>query len=251
MMQCKRIVAGLALLVLVGVPIVAQEDGGGEGSRSAEALEILEKVDAAVKAISSVRYKVKTEPGGVATQMVGPGEGKATLAGWNGRIPERFLVEVDSESRGQEVSVTAGGNGDMYFLVDHTAKKAYEDMDPAVLGSSAQLLFGFAMVEYVHERPFDDELNAETVELLGSETVGGEDCHEIRVVYAGGRGESIWYFSKKDYTPRGRVQVFNTPQGEGSVKRMLYDVEIDPETEDAMFVMKLPEGYEQIDDFAP
>jgi hypothetical protein len=135
--------------------------------------------------------------------------------------------------------------------VDHVGKKAYQDIDPAVMGSAANTLFGMAMLEFVHDKPFDDELEAETVELVGTADVGGVECHEIRVAYSGGRGESVWYFAKSDLLPRRRVQKFNTPQGDGAIERTLADLEIDPEVPEALFAFKLPEGYEQIDDFAP
>jgi outer membrane lipoprotein-sorting protein len=104
----------------------------------------------------------------------------------------------------------------------------------------------------VHDRPFDDELNADTIELVGEEEVDGEPCYKIRVVYSGGQGESIWLFSKNDYLPRRRVRVFNVPdQGEGSIEITVSNLQIDPEVDDSMFTAKLPKGYEEIDDFAP
>jgi outer membrane lipoprotein-sorting protein len=243
---------GLVSLVLLAAPAVAEDPPATtEGTRSPEALEILKKVDAKVKGISAVRYKVKAVPGGAAEQTLSPAEGSALIVGWTGRMPEKFLVEGKTEINGEPVVVTGGGNGDTFFVIDHTTKKGYEDMDPAVLGSSARVLFALAMLEFVHDRPFDDELNAETLEMLENETVAGEECYKIRVVYAGGQGESIWLFSKSDYTPRGRIQLIHGPQGEGTIERTIYDLELDPEIDEQLFVMQLPEGYEQIDDFAP
>ena len=54
------------------------------------------------------------------------------------------------------------------------------------------------MIEFVADKPFDDELGAEGLELLGEETVGEEACYQIHVKYGGGQGESTWFFSKKD-----------------------------------------------------
>ena len=45
---------------------------------------------------------------------------------------------------------------------------------------------------------------------------------------------------------------FTVPQrGEGSLEITLTDLEIDPEAGPETFTMKLPKGYEQVDDFAP
>jgi outer membrane lipoprotein-sorting protein len=38
---------------------------------------------------------------------------------------------------------------------------------------------------------------------------------------------------------------------QGTQEHTIYDLEINPVIEDALFVMKLPEGYERIDDFEP
>ena len=50
------------------------------------------------------------------------------MYGWNGRTPEEVLRSGEDVSprfrRGAGDS--GGGDGEMYFLVDHTARKAYE-----------------------------------------------------------------------------------------------------------------------------
>ena len=107
------------------------------------------------------------------------------------------------------------------------------------------------MVEFVHDTPFDHELDGDVVELVGKETVGGQECYVVRVVYTGGQGESTWYFSTKDFLPRRRTQHFSGQQGEGKIERVITDLQISPKVEDALFTLNLPEGYEQIDDFAP
>jgi outer membrane lipoprotein-sorting protein len=73
----------------------------------------------------------------------------------------------------------------------------------------------------------------------------------VRVVYTGGAGETIWYFSTKDYLPRRRVRPFTSPQGAGTFEYVLTDLEVSPKVEDSLFTLNLPEGYERIDDFAP
>ena len=148
--------------------------------------------------------------------------------------------------------ITGGGDGEMFFLVDHQTKRAYSDMDPNVFGSGGRALNAVRMLEFVHDTPFDDEINAETVELQGIEEIGGVPCHKIRVVYGSGQGESIWFFSKEDFLPRRRVRVINDPQrGEGSIEVTITELEIDPEIGADRFALQLPEGYEKIDDFAP
>ena len=80
------------------------------------------------------------------------------------------------------------------------------------------------------------------------------DCggHKIHVVYSGGRGETTWFVGTEDYLPRRRIRHFNIPgQGEGTLDITLTGLEVDPGVDADTFTMKLPEGYEQVDDFAP
>ena len=249
----RSIVGGLLILAGMGVAVAADEPPPPppKPTRSPQALEILKEADTKIKAVSSVRYKVKSVPTGIATNFSGTSEGTVVLSGWTGQFPEKFLIEAKGERGGKPMDFTGGGNGESYFLIDHVAKKAYQDIDPAVMGSAANVVFGLAMLEFVHDKPFDDELEADTVELLDPAEVGGVECHQIHVAYAGGRGESVWFFAKSDLLPRRRILKFQRPQGEGAIDRTLQDVEIDPQLPDSTFAFKLPEGYQKIDDFAP
>jgi outer membrane lipoprotein-sorting protein len=238
------------VLLMVGVALVAAFSFAEE--KAPDPIEVLQKVDAAVKAVDSVKLSIMSEGSGAATNP--PAEGEAIMAGWSGNTPELFYAHVKTKRRDTEedVEYTGGGNGDMFFLIDHTSKKAYEDMDPAVIGSAGNALFGIAMMEFVHNAPFDDELNADSVEYLGMETVSGEECYKIDVKYSGGRGHSVWYFSEKDFLPRRRDIHFTNREGEeGTVTRIVTSLDVNPKINDDMFTMNLPEGYEQIDDFAP
>jgi len=218
-----------------------------------EAIKILRKVDAAAKAVSGVRYEAVVEPAGAAVNFVSAAEGGGVFFGWNGQAVEKSRMSVKTTQRGssEPIEATGGGDGDMFFLIDHLAKKAYVDFDPAVTGSSGNALGALRMVEFVHPTPFSDEINADTAELQGTEEIGGVECHKIHVVYQGGAGESTWFFSTEDLLPRRRIRHLNTPQGAGTLTVTITDLEVDPEVDPEMFSLKLPEGYEKIDDFAP
>jgi hypothetical protein len=222
-------------------------------AEESEAVRILRKVDAAAKAVGGVRYKVTAVPSGVATNFAPPAEGGGVMFGWAGQGPERFNMRVKTVARGsgEPIEVTGGSDSENYFLLDHLGKKAYQDFDPAVMGAGGNALFGVTMAEFVHPTPFSDEINADTAELQGTEQVGGVECHKIHVVYSGGRGESTWFFSTEDFLPRRRIRHLTTPQGDGTIDVTITDLEIDPEVGADTFTLKLPEGYEKIDDFAP
>ena len=246
----KKILVCLALTLAIGALAYA-----GEGESDADPLEILKKVDAAVKDVTVVRYNAKSTPGGMAENFVTAAEGEAVVMGWRDdwNLPEKFFVHIKTTKRGTDepLELSGGGDGDMFFLVDHTTKKGYEDMDPAVMGSSAFTLSSFGMQEFVRENPFEDAMTA-TLTYEGTEAVNGEECYKIHVEYERAGQSSTWFFSMEDYLPRRRVQHFTIgTQGEGSLTIELANLEVNPELDAATFRMKLPEDYEQIDDFAP
>lgn len=242
----KRALLLCLTISLVGVTALAEES-------DPDPMEILKHVDAAIKAVDSVRMTIVSTPSGAATNFASAAEGEAIIVGWDGARPEYFYTHVKTTRRGseEEIELTGGGNGDTFFVIDHGTRKGYEDMDPAVMGSSGNAVGRLGMIEYVHDAPFDDELGADELEYLGRETIGGVDCHTINVVYSGGRGRSTWYFSTEDYLPRRRDQHISGQAGEGTISIVITELEVNPKIDQDLFVMKLPEGYEQIDDFAP
>ncbi len=250
----KRTLCLLAGLLLIG-SAVAEETAEKSAEKpaedtSSEAREIIRKVDDAIKAVNGVRYRALSLPTGLATNFVNGGEGTAIMIGWTGSNAQMFYADITSEKDGAKRRLTGGGDGDTYFIIDHENKKAYEDMDPGVMGSIGSAVQSLGMIEFVHDAPFDDELNAEKLELLGVEKFAGVDCFKIKVDYGPGQ-QSTWFFSTEDYLPRKRIRHFQMPEGDGSFEQMVMDLEIDPKVDPSLFKLKLPEGYELIDDFAP
>ncbi len=250
----RSIIRLLVIAAFWGSALAQEPAPVAAAERNPAAIEILKQVDQAAKAVNAVRYSATATPSGVATNFVTAAEGEAVMEGWSGNLPAKFRTRVKTKRPGSEeaVELTGGGNGQVYYLIDHQSKKAYADMDPGVMGKSGRTIQAFAMVEFVHDAPFDDELNAETIQLLEEAEVSGEPCDQIRVVYSGNQGESIWLFSKKDHLPRRRIQKFSIPgQGEGSVERTVTKLEVNPQLDPKLFDFQLPEGYQKIDDFAP
>ena len=107
------------------------------------------------------------------------------------------------------------------------------------------------MREYVAADPFGDELKADTVAYDGTQSVDGEDCQVVRVVY--GRGQkSIWYFSTKDYLPRRRDSLFAGREGaESRFTVVLTDLVVSPTLDDNAFKLEAPQGFTKTDEFAP
>jgi len=243
------LVLGLAL-----TPFAAWSEEEKKSGELTDPVEILKKVDEATKAVKAVQYDVEFEGTGAAAARAAKGEGTYLFTGVVGTRPQKYRADIKiKRPDSEEVQhLTGGSDGDVYFLIDHANKKAYEDIDPAVIGTIGRPLQAGLMVEFVHETPFTDEINATKHELRGSKTIGGEDCYEIHVGYANQAQEATWYFSKKDFLPRGRIDFFRVPnQPEGGQQKFLKNLKVDPPIDADAFKLKLPEGYTKTDDFAP
>ncbi|MEM9592930.1 MAG: hypothetical protein AAGD06_01615 [Acidobacteriota bacterium] len=253
--QMQRTLVACLVLGLCGGPLLAED---AESVKSEKALEILKQADEASRAVTTVRFHAKAEPAGVIANFIGAVEGTALMNGWNPEIrrPLKFWAKAEAKApgTGAEMDMTCGGDGETFFLVDHKTKKGYEDMDPAVLGTGGQTLGALGLAQFVHPEPFQRELDATAIELLGKGEVMGEECWKIRVTYAPGSGNDSgadWCISTRDHLPRQQIRKFAFPQGEGELAITLSSLEVDPKFESALFKMDLPEGYEAVDDFAP
>lgn len=241
------------LLSLFCVPVFAQDTGKGKGELT-DAVEILKKADEATKAVKTIKYEATAKGLGASESRAGVVEGTVVLVGWTGGGPEKWFYDVKMSQPGSTDTrqAQAGSDGDTFFLVDVREKKAYEDIDPAVLGTLGGVMRrGITMAEFVHPTPFSDEINGEKHELKGVTDVAGEKCYEIVVKYAGTPQEAHWFFSTTDLLPR-RVDRWFEPRAErGGAQLIITKLWVDPKLEERQFKLVLPEGFEKIDDFAP
>lgn len=244
----NRLMYTILGLCCTGPGVWAQDAAKPAGPN--EALEILKKVDDAAKKAGGAQYDVVFKGVGDAESKVPTIEGKAVLSGWENDAVKKFRFDVKVKRPGSSevTELSAGGDGKEYWLLDHTKKIAYQDVDPAVLGRMGSTAQNAALVaEFTHPTPFSDEINGKKQELLGSEKVGEEDCYKIRVEYAREGLEATWCFSKKDFLPRSRQD----KQGTRETVRQITNLVIGPKLDEETFKFKLPEGYTQSDDFAP
>ncbi len=226
----------------------------GKSEELKDPVEILKKADAATKNVKAARYKGAVEVSGFLKSQLPEVKGEVLLAG-NSDDLERFRVEMRGEmpGNGDKIDVILGSDGNEFYAIDRTAKKAHIDIDPAVMGrfapsQRAAVLLTLVMREFTHPRPFSDEINGDKQELKGFEKVGNEECYKIYVEYSGGLGKSNWYFSRKDFLPRRVDRLLSGPQGEGSYSTIVLDLETEPKIEDDAFKPSVPEGYEKTDE---
>jgi len=222
-----------------------------------KAVAILDNVNDAAKAVRVVSYRGSYHATGWLANRVASVEGTALIGGITldkGRFRgfERFLFDVRVREPGSEESqrFTSGHDGRTFYLIDWQTNTVHAHADRAVLGSDGRTAQSIAMVEFVHPTPFDDEINADELEMRGTAIVGDQECHVIAVVYAFGRGEATWYFSKSDLLPRRVDRIFRR---EGELATTVLEVTglvIEPALETEALALKVPEGFEQTDVFA-
>lgn len=226
----------------------------GDPENLTDPVEILKRADAATKTVNAVSYSTTVTLTGAAKGTRPDFQGQAFLSGWGGGAPTHFRYEVRQQDPGEAGSktFTAGSDGENYYLIDHKSKTAYVDIDPQVMGSAGRTLRAFGMLEFVHPTPFSDEINGKTQKLEGVENIGNEPCYKIHVEYASGNLFANWYFSTKDFLPRGVERLFETPDGKSAGRMMTLTKLKTIKTPSAeLSAFKLPEGYTQTDDFAP
>lgn len=164
----------------------------------------------------------------------------------------RFLLQVEMPGDDDPpIRLTAGCDGNEYFLVDPTSKTVYADLDPEVLGSNSRSLQRLLLSEFGNKAPFQDELKSDQITLAQAESVAGEDCHVVRVP-GKNAPDTMWWISKKDHLPR-RVRHLYTDkqQGEGATELTLSALVVNPPVREDPFRVRVPSGYKKTDDFAP
>jgi hypothetical protein len=104
------------------------------------------------------------------------------------------------------------------------------------------------MAEFVHPKPFTEELEADEQALQGRRTVDAQECDEIRILYANGR-EAVWLFSLGDRLPRQvhRLDRALGVEGRQTVTKLV----VDPAVDDGSFHLETPNGYRVTSEAVP
>ena len=245
----------ICLMLGLSITAVTAWAGDTKPGELTDPVEILKKVDAACKAVKAVKYDATGSATGAMARRVGSFEASLVLSGFLQNAPEKYKFDLKFTLTGapEPIHISGGTDNDMFYVIHHKDKKAYEDIDPAVMGQAGRVIGQIMIGEYLYPEPFRDEINAKSQELKGSQVIGGEDCYEVHVVYQSEQApEATWCFSKKDFLPRQRVDSYTFPSGEkGTRTRTVTKVVVDPKLPDGFFKLRLPEGYTKTDDFAP
>jgi outer membrane lipoprotein-sorting protein len=250
----KQTTRAILMLGLCGT-VAAAQDAAKKSADLTDPVEILKRADAACKAVNSVQYAASFEGSGTQERFVGKSSGTVTLKGRGagGAAQYRYEAKLEKPGSNDVNDVTVGSDGKTHFLIDAKAKKAYEDINPAVVGTAGRaVLRGLTMAEYLHPEPFSDEINGKKQELKGTTKVGDEDCYEVNVEYGQAGMEATWFFSKKDFLPRRVDRRVQAPTGvKGGTQLIVTKLTVDPKLDKDPFKLVVPEGFTKTDGFAP
>lgn len=254
-----RAAMAVAITAAIILTPTAWAEGAAAAENSAKALEIFKKADEAASKVTSARFKATLTTSGLWAQFAGATEGECLMEGWDEELqkPRKFWSEITTQPPGasETTKLTGGSNGDTFYLIDHSTKKAYEDLDPAVQGTHGGTLLMVGFGSLMTPDPYEKDLASKSLELLGKEEVAGVECYQIKVEYENDpRNEtsSVWSISTEDFLPRKRTRSFQFGPGNiGGVEITLHKLEVNPKIDPGLLTLKLPKGYEQIDDFAP
>lgn len=247
----------LLMLPFALFAVNARAEEPAKGGKLTDAVEILKKADEACKPIKSIKYTAAGEG------LFSEAEKQPKVSGTIISMPPvekkpamfRASVKVQKPGSTDVDEVTAGCDGDVFYVIDHKNKKVYQDVDPAVYGGFRRQIGAIRMAEFGHESPFGDEIGGKVKELVGVEKVGEEECYHVRVEYSGAADGLVtdWWISTKDFLPRraDRVRTDSASGNKGGGKMVLTGLEINPKADVKVFALVVPEGYTKVDDFAP
>lgn len=249
----KRMVWSVGVMLLA-VSVRAEEPA--KAGKLTDPVEILKKADEVCKPVKSLKYTASRAGLHADAEKTPKGTGTLISLPSVDKKPAMFKVQIKWTKPGEtDVNeITAGCDGDNFYVMDHKTKKVYVDVDPAVFGGFRGPIQGLRMAEFGHESPFGDEINGKVKELIGVEKVGEEECYHIHVEYSGSNDglHTDWWISTKDFYPRRADRVQPNRSGEkGGGTMSLTGLEVNPKADPKDFALVVPEGYTKVEDFAP
>lgn len=234
------------------VTVALAEEPPKKAGPSPEALEFAKKTADALLAAKTVVYKANYKPSGWVAKEVPAVEGSATVGDQSKNKIDAFVVNVKIHKTDSEdvVELSAGSDGNEYFLIDAKAKTCYKDMDPAVLGAQGRNLQRIVLRDFAAPEPLANVIKSGEIELRGDVKVGDEDCRELYMKHRD-TGTAVWAVSKKDFLPRKVTRMIKNDQGEATTELLISDLVVNPQFIRNPFDMVCPEGFKKTDEFAP
>lgn len=244
---------GLALGAIIGDANKALAQSAQAKTELSDPKEILQRAEIALKEVKSVRYHGQYKGTGWVADYVASLEGSAMLAEPSKHDVPRFHCELKMTppKSSDTMDVTAGCDGDQFYVIDSETKMVHSDMDQAVLGSQSSNIQRVLMQDFVAKEPLAEDLKAEKFQLREDTEVGDQMCYQVHVIRSESQ-EVTWFISQKDWLPRRVDRLYKDPKkGEGTTQLIVTDLVALPTFSPARFKLTVPEGFTRTDDFAP
>ena len=244
----------LGLCITTSV-IAAEPDESEKADSSAQAIKILKKCADALKEVKYAEYDANYKGTSWAKAYVPDVVGAGKIGVPSELKVERFQCKAKVTPIGSEetVDITAGCDGNTYYVIDASTEKVYADIDPAVMGSKKRDPRVILLQDFVSDNPLENELKQTQIQLGEPEKVGEELCYQVKVKMTDSQAaETIICVSQKDYLPRRIVRVYLNRQGEkGTTEMELSNLVVGSKCDPKKFKLEVPKGFTKTDDFAP
>lgn len=180
-----------------------------------DVLALLREADAATRAVKTASYSAESYGIGATRDRYPRLSARVLIR----KLPGEVIPQIRAEITGRIGPLASAHGGSLLVCDGRAVLQAFHDERVCITGvlpEAARLMESFEerllMRELVVPAPFEDELNADTLDYEGVQTLHGVECHVVFVVYRGGDARARWYFGVRDKLPR-RVDRIYHPAG--------------------------------------
>lgn len=243
-------------VLLLSTTALAQEPAKPDAKPAStpNARAIVQKAAEAMSKIKLVAYDLEYKTSGFFVGFFPNVNGRLVIGKESPDGAKRFRcnVKMQKGESAEVEEVKAGADGKMYYLIDEKTKTVYADIDPQVLGKHRDGIEFTMTREFGMARPFEDALKGGEIKYVREEKVDGHDCHVVHFKSLISAPAMDWYFSKTDHLPRRTRFSMSSPEGgEGAGEATMVNLMVDPKIDKDPFVLIVPPGYKQTENFAP
>ncbi|MBN2562939.1 MAG: TlpA family protein disulfide reductase [Phycisphaerae bacterium] len=241
---CDHVVAAFMVSTLLLAPASATPPP------SSEAIEILQKANAAAGQLKAIAYKAKSYAEGGAADKYPRWVG--TVVAKRGPTDEEHKVAIEgtvTDPSGEAAWFSVATDGTNGYAIDGRARVF---LTGDVKKSDIPLSNPLFPPRYLHDSPFSDEIKNDKAEYLGMEEVAGVACKVVGVKDMGPGIQSVkLFFAKEDYLLRrveATIQLPTFPGRPAPTGNIIFSVSsLDPNPDIAddspRFRLECPAGF--------
>ena len=175
--------------------------------------------------------------------------GSVRLLEGHGAVPSQVYVHTFIETEAGEREVITYTDSQTTRLLDITAKTLTVGTTAGGGSHLMYYIYTSVLFQFIQPGAFKFEIEKGQPVYEGEATVGGVECHVIRVNNPFG-AVVWWYFGKEDFFPRAQTWVDTRPDQEGEFDFRITGLNFGAHLTEADFAVEAPEGFTVIDDDA-